>query len=101
MKIRLKFAFDFPTSCNCNVLHFIFVFFREGRHETFFYSYPSHLDELIDCLKEDGYENPLVQTLEEKYSLIVHHMKCTEDLTNNAKGLSVYSSSCSNGFLIS
>ncbi|XP_065066194.1 nucleosome-remodeling factor subunit BPTF-like [Rhopilema esculentum] len=58
----------------------------EGEYETFYYSYPSHLDELLDSLKEDGYEKPLVQTLEEKYDLIVQHMKCTEDLTIAAKG---------------
>ena len=58
----------------------------EGEYETFYYSYPSHLDELIKCLKEDGHEKPLVQTLEEKYDIITHQMKCTEDLTNAAKG---------------
>ena len=59
----------------------------EGEYETFYYSYPSHLDELINCLKEDGNEKPLVQTLEEKYDIIIQQMKCTEDLTIAAKGV--------------
>ena len=60
--------------------------FSEGEYETFYYSYPSHLEELIKCLKDDGYERPLVQTLEEKFDIIVQQMKCTEELTNAAKG---------------
>ena len=65
---------------------FLFIIFSEGEYETFYYSYPSHLDELIKSLKDDGHERPLVQTLEEKYDIITQHMKCTEELTNAAKG---------------
>ena len=62
------------------------MYFSEGEFETFYYSYPSHFEELIKCLKDDGFEKPLVQTLEEKYDIVIQQMKCTEELTNAAKG---------------
>ena len=67
--------------------HDFYFVFSEGEYETSYYSYPSHLEELIKCLKDDGFEKPLVQTLEEKFDIITQHMKCTEELTNAAKGI--------------
>ena len=84
---RLNFScFYYLSSVDEYLVLYCFLYFSEGEFETFYYSYPSHLEELIKCLKDDGFEKPLVQTLEEKYDIMIQQMKCTEELTNAAKG---------------
>ena len=61
-------------------------FSREGESDIFYYSYVSHLDELIAVLKADGNEENLILAFEDKYGDITKQMAITEELTSSSRG---------------
>ena len=63
-----------------------FCFYSEGENETYYYSMPSQLDELLHYLERDGDESRLVADIKSWYDEIILQMGITKELTDNFKG---------------
>jgi hypothetical protein len=60
--------------------------YSEGGNETYYYSTPSQLDELLHYLERDGGENRLVADIKSWYDEIILQMGITKELTDSFKG---------------
>ena len=60
--------------------------YREGRHDVFYYSTQKHLDELTKALRSQE-EYVLLNAIDERYDEIVKHMKITDELYKEKKGM--------------
>jgi hypothetical protein len=70
---------------NVNLKPFLCCY-SEGEFETYYYSTPSQLDELLHYLGRDGGESRLVADIKCWYDEIVLQMGITKELTDNFKG---------------